>query len=85
MLVNPLPLRFKHPHSHFLSIFIVVYIMEWEHFDIRGMENPKGPHGDRPKTLVYILYKPEQVRSKINAFLWSRKIRESTAKGPAKG
>ena len=28
---------------------------------------------------------PEHVRSKIGAFLWSRKIRESTAKGPAKG
>ena len=37
----------------------------------------------KPFFTFYI--KPEHVRNKISAFLWSRKIRESTAKGPAKG
>ena len=37
------------------------------------------------KPLFTFYIKPEHVRSKISAFLWSRKIRESTAKGPAKG
>ena len=37
------------------------------------------------KPLFTFYIKPEHVRSKMSAFLWSRKIRESTAKGPAKG
>ena len=37
------------------------------------------------KPLFTFYIKPENVRSKMSAFLWSRKIRESTAKGPAKG
>ena len=37
------------------------------------------------KPLFTFCIKPEHVRSKMSAFLWSRKIRKSTAKGPAKG
>ena len=37
------------------------------------------------KPLFTFYINPEHVRSKMSAFLWSRKIRESTAKGPAKG
>ena len=37
------------------------------------------------KPLFTFYIKQEHVRSKIRTFLWSRKIRESTAKGPAKG
>ena len=37
------------------------------------------------KPLFTFCIEPKHVRSKISAFLWSRKIRESTAKGPAKG
>ena len=47
-----------------------------------SMEEDMGPV---LKPLFTFYIKPEHVRSKMSAFLWSRKIRESTAKGPAKG
>ena len=47
--------------------------------------NPISHMGAVLKPLFTFYIKPEHVRSKICPFLWSRKIRESTAKGPAKG
>ena len=49
----------------------------------RMLPNQGTPCGGKPSFTFYI--KQDHVTSKIWVFLWSRKIRESTAKGPAKG